>query len=44
MDVEHRHLLELGFILLGVDAVDGTHIDARSVLGANARVRDDERH
>jgi hypothetical protein len=44
MDVQHRHLLEFGLILLRVNTVNGTHVHAGSVFGADAGVGDDERH
>src|SRR5689334_17598408 len=36
--------LEVGLVLAGMNAVDGTHIHARGVLGANAGLGDDVGH
>ena len=44
VDEEHRRLLELGFVLAWVDAVDRADVDAGGVLGADAGVGDDECH
>ena len=41
---EHGRRFELRFILAGMDAVDGAHIHACAVLGADAGVCDDESH
>src|SRR5207249_597745 len=37
MDIKHRRCLEIGFVLLGVDAVHRAGVDARRILGADAR-------
>src|SRR5688500_19606464 len=44
MNVEHFRRLEFPFVLARVDAVDGTYIDTRRILGADARFADDIRH
>jgi hypothetical protein len=44
MNEEHWRRFELGFILAGVDAVDGAYIHTRMVFGADAGVGDDESH
>jgi len=44
MNEEHGRRFELGFILAGVDAVDGAYIHTRMVFGADAGVGDDESH
>ena len=40
IDVEHFFFAEGGLILLGMDAVHGTSVDASGVLGVDARFRD----
>jgi hypothetical protein len=44
MDVEHRCLLELRFVLARVDAVDGADVDARRILRVDARIGNDKGH
>ena len=44
MDVEDRRLVELGFVLAGVNAIDGADVDARSVFRVDARISNDEGH
>src|SRR5262245_14974419 len=41
IDVEHLGRLESLFVLSRMDAVDRADVDARRVLGADARLRDD---
>jgi hypothetical protein len=44
VNVQHLGRLKLGFVLAWMNAVDRTDIDARGVLGADARFADDIRH
>jgi hypothetical protein len=44
MDIEHLGRREVGLVLPRVDAVNRADIDARRVLRANARFRDDICH
>src|SRR5437870_3265878 len=44
VNVEHLGRREVRFVFPRVDAVDRTHVDARGILGADARLADDIRH
>src|SRR5215203_6191109 len=44
MNIEHRRLLEFGFVLAWVDAVHRADVNAGGVLGVDARVRNYKSH
>ena len=41
MNIKHRSGFKLGLVLLGVDAIHRACINARSILGADARFAND---